>query len=56
MRKITHYLLIHPSKAGLIKNMGYTIENEQEVYDAIKILRGGSCVGKVRRLRANSKH
>ena len=35
MRKITHYLFVHPSKAGLIESMGYTIEDALEVYNAI---------------------
>lgn len=35
MRKITHYLFVHPSKAGLIESMGYTIEDAPEVYNAI---------------------
>lgn len=35
MKKITQYLLIHPSKSKLFSSWGYTMENAQEVYDQI---------------------
>ena len=35
MRKITEYLLVHPSKSELMKSWGYTMEDAQEIYDEI---------------------
>jgi hypothetical protein len=32
MEKITEYLFTHPSKKGLMKSMGYSIEDADEVY------------------------
>lgn len=35
IKKITEYLLVHPSKSKLLLSWGYTMEDAQEIYDGI---------------------